>query len=117
MIQSLSAVDSSQEIAKNPKQFRLNPPSYAALLASVPAAISANDSGITVEWMSESQPSAGQAATHLMDEIVSRCRRVVAKYPANARALADLGIALLNRGDLDAAAPELEKALVSEPNH
>lgn len=47
----------------------------------------------------------------ILDEMVARCQRDVARYPHAARSHANLGVALLHAGSLDEAARELEVAL------
>lgn len=53
----------------------------------------------------------------LLDEIVTRSRQDVERYPSSARTRANLGLALLNRGKLEDAATEFTTALQLDPRH
>jgi len=62
-------------------------------------------------------PGDHKAGAGLVAGIVERAQRDAARYPNSARVRANLGLALLNNEDLDAAVEELLAALSIDPAH
>jgi tetratricopeptide (TPR) repeat protein len=110
-------VDDLKETTPN-REFRVEPPSTNPLVAASGLSfLEGNDERVTIEWTSEKAGDVGDLREKIKDEFISRARRDVAKFPRGARAHTNLGIALINQGDVQVGEAELKTALSIDPKH
>jgi len=100
--------------------FHMEPPARGPLLTLPSVTLLQDGDRVTVEHAasSEAAPSSSPSTTPastLLADIVARARCAVERYPDSVRIRASLGLALLNNGDLNAAAAAFEEVLTLAP--
>lgn len=112
MIESIALVDKPGEVLRDSRQFTVDPPASAVLIPAVSAVINATDSHIDVEWTNmTAQPSVGNLGAQLIGRMIDQARRETARHPQSAKARTNLGLALLQTGDVSGAEEVLREAL------
>jgi Flp pilus assembly protein TadD len=96
--------------------FRVQPPSNP-LVASSSLSLLKNDAKVSIEWGEDKEVPTDKLLSKVRQEFVLRSRKDVAKRPNSARTHANLGIALMNQGELEEALKELRVALSLDPHH
>jgi len=88
------------------------------MLDEVPSAHSALGESTSHNW-EEGPLLAGveERANAILDAAVERAHRTTNRFPRSARAYTNLGFALLNRGHLEEAAKEFERAVELDPRY
>lgn len=94
--------------------FRVQPPNNP-LVAAFGLSLSRKDDDVSIEWDEEKPAPTDDLLTKVRQEFVSRSQKDVAKHPNSARVHTNLGIALMNQGDLDEAMKEFRLALSINP--
>ena len=90
--------------------FRVQPPNNPMVAASGLSLLRKDDE-VSIEWDVEKPAPTDDLLTKVRQEFVSRSRKDVAKHPNSARVHTNLGIALMNQGELDEAVREFQTAL------
>jgi tetratricopeptide (TPR) repeat protein len=102
------------EFARFRPKFRLDPPK-TPYIVQMPISIELGQ-GINAEWLiSEPEGRASRKSNVILDEVISRIAREVARYPQSVRAKVNLATALLNAGRTDESLDQLRNALRLEP--
>src|SRR5262249_364396 len=111
------AAETAKEVRQSEPdpEFNVGSPRLNPLAASAPISITEGVDSVALNWNRALAEQSGSAASELVERLVERSRRQVIKHPNSARAHTNLGIALLNSGDLVQAAQEFKKALEIEP--
>src|SRR5260370_33198139 len=96
--------------------FQVDLPTGTSLIAATSLALSQHGEivGVTLREIASCDARTGSADT-ILRAIVSESQRQVARYPASSPAHVNLGLALLNCGELDQAAKAFEQALHIDP--
>jgi Flp pilus assembly protein TadD len=97
--------------------FRVQPPTSNPLVAASGLSLLMKDDKVSIEWDQEKPALTGDLLTRMRQEFISRSRKDVAKHPNSARAHTNLGITLMNQGELEEAVREFELALSIDPHH
>lgn len=93
--------------------FQVDPPTGTSLIAATSLALSQHGQVVEVTPVEYIPCDAGTgSADTILRAILSESRHQVERYPASPRAHVNLGLALLNCGELDQAAREFEQALL-----
>lgn len=97
-------------------QFTAAPPQLNPLAAGAPIEVTVNADGIRFEVIDDSRRGgfARESGT-ITDRVIARCERELQRRPQSARAYTNLGIALMNGGDANAAQEAFDKALTIDP--
>lgn len=102
------------EFARFRPKFRLDPPK-TPYIVRMPISIELGQ-GISAEWLiSEPEGRTSGKSNVILDEVISRIAREVARYPQSARAKVNLATALLNAGRTDESLDQLRNVLRLEP--
>jgi Flp pilus assembly protein TadD len=96
--------------------FRVQPPSNP-LVAASGLSLFKKDAGVSIEWDEEKTAPTDDLLVKVRQEFVSRSQKDVAKHPNSARAHTNLGITLMNQGELEEAIKEFEVALSIDPRY
>jgi Flp pilus assembly protein TadD len=96
--------------------FRVQPPNNPLVAASGLSLLKKDDK-ISIEWDEEKSAPTDDLLTKVRQEFVSRSQKDVAKHPNSARVHTNLGITLMNQGELEAAVKEFEVALSINPRY
>lgn len=96
--------------------FRVHPSSNP-LVAAAGLSLFKKDAGVSIEWDEEKPALTDDLLVRVRQEFVSRSQRDVAKHPNSARAHTNLGITLMNQGQLEEAIKEFGVALSSNPRY
>jgi Flp pilus assembly protein TadD len=96
--------------------FRVHPPSNP-LVAASGLSLFKRDAGVSIEWDEEKPVSTDDLLVKVRNEFVSRSQKSVAKHPDSARAHTNLGITLMNQGELEEAIKEFKIALSIDPRY
>jgi tetratricopeptide (TPR) repeat protein len=104
--------------AEAPPQFTAAPPQANPLAATAPIAVTKRTEGITIDLVNElAHDDLVRGSGTINDRMVGRSERELARRPNSARAHTNLGVALLNAGDMESAQREFEAALAINPAH
>lgn len=114
---SVSIGAGAAEFAAARRQFYFAPlPSGAPFAPQEAAAVVRSDAHFGVEFFgSEAAHSMDRDAQRILNDIAERVRRDVHRHPSSPIALTNLGLALLNQGDLDGAAASFAQVLQMDP--
>ena len=96
--------------------FRVQPPNNP-LVAASGLSLFKKDAGVSIEWDEEKTAPTDDLLVKVRQEFVSRSQKDVAKHPNSARAHTNLGITLMNQGELEEAIKEFEVALSIDPRY
>jgi Flp pilus assembly protein TadD len=96
--------------------FRVHPPSNP-LVAASGLSLFKKDAGVSIEWDEEKPVPTDDLLVKVRQEFVSRSQKDVAKHPNSARAHTNLGITLMNQGELEGAIKEFQVALAIDPRY
>jgi len=96
--------------------FRVQPPNNPLVAASGLSLLKKDDQ-VSIEWDEEKFAPTDDLLTKVRQEFVSRSQRDVAKHPNSARVHTNLGITLMNQGELEEAVKEFKVALSINPRH
>jgi Flp pilus assembly protein TadD len=96
--------------------FRVHPPSNP-LVAASGLSLFKKDAGVSIEWDEEKPVSTDDLLVKVRQEFVSRSQKDVTKHPDSARAHTNLGITLMNQGELEEAIKEFKIALSIDPHY
>jgi tetratricopeptide (TPR) repeat protein len=118
----MNTVSSSEledfEKSAAPERFELNAPSNNTLLPFANASVSRkDDSSVEINWSKEDPAPTTPSSESVIEGIEQSVRRSTVRFPQSARAHANLGIALLKRGETREAYKELTMALELEPSN
>jgi Flp pilus assembly protein TadD len=100
------------------RQFELDPPCTNTFIPCAMVSFIQQTGRVDIRWTeaflrAEGTPSSGK----ILDEILARAHRDLNRFPMSARARTNLGLALINCGQLEEAAEEFEAALRLDPKH
>lgn len=96
--------------------FQVDLPTGTSLIAATSLALSQHGEVVEVTPVEQASCDAGTGnADTILKTIVLESRHQVERYPESSRAHVNLGLALLNCGELDQAAKEFEQALHLDP--
>jgi tetratricopeptide (TPR) repeat protein len=98
-------------------QFMVRAPRVNPLAAGSTFAVTKSAHGIGLDSLEELQPQIEKGRETLGSRMIARSRREIERRPNSARAHANLGITLLNAGQLASAKSEFETALTIDPTH
>jgi tetratricopeptide (TPR) repeat protein len=98
-------------------QFTVRAPRVNPLAAGSTFAVTKGAHGIGLDSLDELQPQTEIESRTLSSRMIARCKREIERRPNSARAHTNLGIALLNAGQLASAKSEFETALRIDPTH
>jgi tetratricopeptide (TPR) repeat protein len=110
---SSTAVKEVRQATADPR-FNVGPPRLNPLAASAPIAITKHPTSVGIDWAVIDAPS-NAVASDVSAQLITRARIQVQRYPNSARSHTNLGIALLNSGNLADAREEFERALRIDP--
>jgi len=96
--------------------FRIQPP-INPLVAASGLSLLKKDTGVSIEWDQERAAPTDELLARVRQEFISRSQKDVAKHPNSARTHTNLGIALMNQGELEQAISEFKVALSIDPHH
>jgi tetratricopeptide (TPR) repeat protein len=116
MITSAATANDFRQLTPNP-QFVLGIPRLNPLAPDAPLSITQLSASLAIDWHTDSPEESQNVATDLVERLIGRSRREVSKRPNSARAHANLGISLMNSGDIDNAIAEFETALRLDHKH
>jgi Flp pilus assembly protein TadD len=110
MIASAIEVDKFEESAPS-NHFQVQPPKYEPLVASSGLCFVKDKESVLIEWPEASEVTVLDSVNRMRADIVGRARTLVLKHPGSSRAHTNLGIALINQGELDEAEKELHAGI------
>jgi Flp pilus assembly protein TadD len=100
------------------RQFELDPPCTNTFIPCAMVSFIQQTGRVDIRWNEGFLHSARTVASgKILDEILSRAQRDVRRFPESARAHTNLGLALINRNQLEDAATEFESALSLDGKH
>jgi tetratricopeptide (TPR) repeat protein len=117
MILTSNASASDVQQAEPDPRFLVGTPRLNPLAASAPLSITKHLGSVAIGWSPATSDEGDREEHDLVSRLIERSRREVMKRPSSARAHSNLGIALLNAGQLTGAAAEFESALRIDPKH
>src|SRR6185312_8849154 len=118
MIVSSATSETEVKQAETAPQFTAGPPQLNPLAANSPIAVTISADGITLNLIDDlSHGDLVRGSGSITDRMIERSEREVTRRPKSARAHANLGIALLNAGDLESAEKQFETTLSIDPEH
>jgi len=115
----LASEETTKEVRQSEPapQFMVRAPGLNPLAASSTFSLTKGIEGVALDPLGEFQEIAINNNETLGSRIVMRSRREVERRPQSARAHTNLGIALLNAGQLESAKVEFKAALEIEPSY
>ena len=100
------------------RQFELDPPCTNTFIPCAMVSFIQQTGRVDIRWTEGFLHAAGTPASgKILDEILARAQRDLDRFPKSARAHTNLGLALINRGQLEEAAEEFEAALKLDAEH
>jgi tetratricopeptide (TPR) repeat protein len=98
-------------------QFQFEPSGQNPFEAMPPTTVVSSKGSFEMNWIEHPIAIGVSKAEQILDEILSRSRADVVRFPSSAQVRANYALALLNRGNLDEAAEEFLAALKISPQH
>jgi tetratricopeptide (TPR) repeat protein len=118
MLANPGILESTEKITSAKQKFHIGAPTGSQLPTGAPVSLTTSAGSLDLEWPTQPiQDVDIPGVESILDDILERTRREVDLNSSSARAHANLGSALVNRGQLDEAAKAFEAALSSKPTH
>lgn len=100
------------------RQYELDPPCTNTFIPCATVSFIQQTGRVDIRWTEGFLHAAGTSASgKILDEILARAQRDLDRFPKSPRAHTNLGLALINRGQLEEASEEFEAALKLDAGH
>jgi tetratricopeptide (TPR) repeat protein len=106
-----------EQFVSSPPEFQLEPPGKNPFEAVPATSVVRSTDSFDMNWVENPIEPGLSKTEEIFDAILSRSRRDVERFPSDPQAHANYAVALMNRGNLDAAADEFSIAVNLFPRH
>jgi tetratricopeptide (TPR) repeat protein len=116
ILSSATSVDEN-ELNLSPRQFQLAPPTENPFVAMASSTVTRRDNAFSWTWGEGVAVPVLTRTQEILEDILTRSRHDVERFPKNVHARVNYGFALINRGRLEEAANEFFAALKIDPTN
>src|SRR5258706_199722 len=106
-----------EQFVSSPPRFQLDPPGESPFEAIPSALVISSKGSYKFDWIENQSEQRNPKGGTLFDAIVSKSRIEAERSPSNPHVRANYALALMNSGNLLAAAEEFETVLEKSPQH